>query len=70
VLVVEMMISEERPSPAHLMDVNMLVLLPGKERTATTRRSRSSRASRVEPGHLAVSVDRLRCRERMIKSAP
>ena len=36
VLVVEMVISEDgRPSPAHLMDVNMLVLLPGKERTAT-----------------------------------
>lgn len=36
VLVVEMIISEDgKPSPAHLMDVNMLVLLPGKERTAT-----------------------------------
>lgn len=36
VLVVEMVISEDgSPSPAHLMDVNMLVLLPGKERTAT-----------------------------------
>jgi precorrin-6B methylase 2 len=36
VLVVEMVISEDgRPSAAHLMDVNMLVLLPGKERTAT-----------------------------------
>lgn len=36
VLVVEMIISEDgKPSPAHLMDVNMLVLLPGKERTVT-----------------------------------
>jgi hypothetical protein len=36
VLVVEMVISEDgSPSPAHLMDINMLVLLPGKERTAT-----------------------------------
>ena len=36
VLVVEMVISEDgSPSPAHLMDVNMLVLLPGRERTAT-----------------------------------
>ena len=36
VLVVEMVVSEDgRPSAAHLMDVNMLVLLPGKERTAT-----------------------------------
>jgi hypothetical protein len=36
VLIVEMVISEDgSPSPAHLMDVNMLVLLPGKERTAT-----------------------------------
>ena len=36
ILVVEMVISEDgKPSPAHLMDVNMLVLLPGKERTAT-----------------------------------
>ena len=36
VLVVEMVISEDgRPCGAHLTDVNMLVLLPGKERTAT-----------------------------------
>lgn len=36
VLLVEMVVSENgTPSPAHLMDVNMLVLLPGKERTAT-----------------------------------
>ena len=36
VIVVEMIISEDgKPSPAHMMDVNMLVLLPGKERTAT-----------------------------------
>lgn len=36
VLVVEMVISEDgRPCPAHMTDVNMLVLLPGRERTAT-----------------------------------
>jgi O-methyltransferase domain/Dimerisation domain len=36
VLVVEMVISEDgRPCAAHLTDVNMLVLLPGRERTAT-----------------------------------
>ncbi len=36
VLVVEMVISEDgRPCGAHLTDVNMLVLLPGRERTAT-----------------------------------
>ena len=36
VLVVEMILSEDgRPCSAHLTDVNMLVLLPGKERTAT-----------------------------------
>ena len=36
VLVVEMVISEDgHPSAAHLMDINMLVLLPGKERTAS-----------------------------------
>ena len=36
VLVVEMIISEDgRPCGAHLTDVNMLVLLPGRERTVT-----------------------------------
>jgi hypothetical protein len=36
VLVVEMVISEDgTPSPAHLIDINMLVMLPGKERTLT-----------------------------------
>ncbi len=52
VLVVEMVISEDgTPSPAHLMDVNMLVLLPGKERTATEY-SKLFAAAGLTPGRV------------------
>lgn len=52
VLVVEMIISEDgTPSAAHLMDVNMLVLLPGKERTATEY-SKLFAAAGLTPGRV------------------
>jgi hypothetical protein len=61
VLVVEMVISEDgRPSPAHLMDINMLVLLPGKERTATEYgqlfAAAGLRLERVHPTHSPFSI--------------
>ena len=60
-LVVEMVISEDgRPSPAHLMDVNMLVLLPGKERTATEYgklfAASGLKLERVHPTHSPFSI--------------
>jgi hypothetical protein len=61
VLVVEMVISEDgSPSPAHLMDINMLVLLPGKERTATEYAKLFAAAGleleRVHPTHSPFSI--------------
>ena len=61
VLVVEMVVSEDgSPSPAHLMDVNMLVLLPGKERTATEYgklfAAAGLRLERVHPTHSPFSI--------------
>jgi O-methyltransferase domain/Dimerisation domain len=61
VLVVEMVISEDgRPSPAHLMDVNMLVMLPGKERTATEYGKLFAAAglelAKVHPTHSPFSI--------------
>lgn len=61
VLVVEMVVSEDgTPSPAHLMDVNMLVLLPGKERTATEYARLFAAAGlklgRVHPTHSPFSI--------------
>jgi len=61
VLVVEMVVSEDgRPSPAHMMDVNMLVMLPGKERTATEYGKLFAAAglklTRVLPTHSPFSI--------------
>jgi hypothetical protein len=45
VLIVEMVIPDDRrPTPAQLMDLNMLVLLPGRERTAAEYRELLARA--------------------------
>jgi hypothetical protein len=61
VLVVEMLISEDgRPCGAHLTDVNMLVLLPGRERTATEYGQLFAEAGlkleRVHPTQSAFSI--------------
>ncbi len=61
VMVVEMLISEDgRPCAAHLTDVNMLVLLPGKERTVTEYRRLFAAAGlelrRVHPTDSAFSI--------------
>jgi hypothetical protein len=61
VLVVEMVVSEDgRPSAAHLMDVNMLVMLPGRERTATEYgklfASAGLRLERVHATHSPFSI--------------
>ena len=61
VLVVEMVVSEDgTPSPAHLMDVNMLVMLPGKERTATEYAKLFAgaglKAGRVLPTHSPFTI--------------
>jgi O-methyltransferase domain/Dimerisation domain len=61
VLVVEMVISEDgRPSPAHLMDINMLVMLHGKERTTTEYgklfQDAGLRLERVHPTHSPFSI--------------
>jgi hypothetical protein len=61
VLLLEMVISEDgKPSAAHLMDVNMLVMLPGKERTATEYAKLFTAAGlktgRVLPTHSPFSI--------------
>ncbi len=60
-LVVEMIVSEDgKPSPAHLMDINMLVMLPGRERTyseyAKLLGAAGLKAGRVLPTHSPFSI--------------
>ncbi len=61
VLVVEMVVSEDgKPSPAHLMDINMLVMLTGRERTATEYgalfKAAGLKPGRVLPTHSPFSI--------------
>ncbi|MBS2031258.1 MAG: SAM-dependent methyltransferase [Deltaproteobacteria bacterium] len=61
VLVVEMVVAEDgKPSPAHLMDINMLVMLPGRERTrseyAKLLAAAGLEANRMHPTHSPFSI--------------
>jgi hypothetical protein len=60
-VIVEMLVPEDgSPSPAILLDLNMLVMLPGRERTATEMTSLLASAGlavqRVVPTHSPFAV--------------